>query len=428
MATPLALAQAGLALMGLVDMVVVARVSDLAQAAVGLGNALFFVFAVFGMATMAAVDPLVSQATGAKEPATARTYFWQGIAVSFVLGIVLCLPVLASSFVLERFGVEPHVAQLARAYIVARLWSLPAMLLFSSCRSYFQGINQVGRIFYAVLISNLLNAAVVMALVHGFGPIPPLGAGAVGAGLATALCTWAGVGVLLWGMAPRPEGTRRRPSWHAIQRILQLGVPIGLYVVSESLVFTLVGVFAATLSPAASAAHYAALSWMGFSFCFGLGLSNAASVRIGWAIGRGDFASLRRIGTVAMLSAILLMVPWTVLYSAFPLLPAKLTTDSPQALALALPLFVIGGFFQLMDGLGAVSAGLLRGTGDTKSALYVTLFGYYGVAAPLGIYLATAQGLGVRGLWWGLAAGVMVLGPALAARFHRRIAKPLGRL
>jgi len=425
MATPLALAQAGQALMGLVDMVVVARVSDEAQAAVGLGNALFFVFAVFGMATLSAVDPLVSQAVGAKEPATARTHFWQGVAVSCALGLLLCLPVLASSFLLERFGVEPQVAQLARAYIWARLWSLPAMLLFSNCRAYFQGINKPSLIFYAVLVSNLLNAAAVVVFVHGFGPIPAMGA--VGAGVATALCTWAGVGVLLMGMGPRPEGVKRRPSWPAGLHILRLGVPLGLHAVSEVSIIALMGIFASTLSPAASAAHYATMTWMSFSFCFALGLGNAASVRIGWAVGRGDFASLRRIGAVAMASSIVLMAPWTVLFSAFPRLPASLTTDSPETLALALPLFVIGGFFQLMDGLGGVSAGLLRGAGDTKPAFYVTMLGYYAVAAPIGMYLAL-QGMGVKGLWWGTAVGVMLIGPALAARFYWRISKPLARV
>ena len=426
MATPLALAQAGQALMGLVDMVVVARVSDTAQAAVGLGSALFFVFAVFGMATLSAVDPLVSQAVGAKEPATARTHFWQGVAVSFGLGLLLCLPVLACSYLLEYFRVEPEVASLARDYVWARLWSLPALLLFSAGRAYFQGINKPSLIFYAVVVSNLFNAVAVTVCVHGFGPIPAMGA--VGAGLATGLCSWVGTGVLLWGMGPRPQGTRRRPSFQASRYILKLGVPLGLHAVSEVSVFTLLGIFAATLSPSASAAHYAALQWMSFSFCFALGLGNAASVRVGWAIGRADFASLRRIGAVAMVSSLVLMAPWATLFLAFPGLPARLTTDSAEAFALALPLFAIGGLFQLMDGLGGVCAGLLRGAGDTKPAFYVTFLGYYALAAPLGIYLTFFQGMGVKGLWWGTALGVFLIGPLLAARFYWRISKPLARI
>jgi len=425
LATPLALAQAGNALMGLVDMVVVARVSDTAQAAVGLGNALFFVFAVFGLATLSAVDPLVSQAFGAKEPATARTHFWQGVAVSCGLGLLLCLPVLACSYLLESFHVEPQVAQLARAYIWARLWSMPAMLLFSASRAYFQGVDKPGLIFFAVLISNVFNVLAVLACVHGFGPIPAMGA--MGSGLATGFCSWVGVGVLALAMGPRPQGTQRRPSWKAAKHILTLGVPLGLHAVSEVSIVALMGIFAATLSATASAAHYATMTWMSFSFCFALGLGNAASVRTGWAIGRGDFASLRRIGAVAMASSIALMAPWTVLFSAFPHLPASLTTDSAEALALALPLFVIGGLFQLMDGLGAVSAGLLRGAGDTKPAFYVTMLGYYVLAAPVGIYLAL-QGMGVRGLWWGTAVGVVFIGPVLAARFYWRISKPLARV
>jgi len=455
LATPLALAQAGLALLGLVDMLVVSRVSDLALAAVGLGNALFFTFAVFGMATLSAVDPLVSQAMGAKEPTTARTHFWQGVSVSIALSLALCIPLLACVFSLERFGVEPELAQLARGYVLARLWSLPAMLLFSTCRAYFQGIGKPGRIFYVVAMANLFNLGAVMLFVQGWGPIPAMGA--VGAGLATALCSWLNVGLILWGMGPPeamggaegrgaegrggeegantlgpslgpPPSVLRRPSWKAAKRILKLGLPIGLQAASESIVFTFIGVVAATIGQVASAAHQAALTWMGFSFCFALGLGNAASVRIGWAIGRKAWGTLRRTGAVAMASALSLMAPWALLFSVFSHWPASLTTHSAEALALALPLFVIGGFFQLMDGLNAVVAGLLRGTGDTKPAFYISMLGYYVIGAPLGLYLAFIRGMGVKGLWWGLAVGLMAMGPAMALRFYHRISKPLERV
>ncbi|MCL2012139.1 MAG: MATE family efflux transporter [Cystobacterineae bacterium] len=444
MATPLALAQAGLAFMGLVDMLVVSQVSDLDQAAVGLGNALFFTFAVFGMATMMAVDPLVSQAIGAKEPSTARTHFWQGLSVSLVGGLLLCLPLLACIYSLERFNIEPELAKLSRNYVLARLWSLPAMLLFSNCRAYFQGLGLPRRILQATLVSNLFNVVAVLALVHGFGPIPPMGA--TGAGLATGLCTWIGLwAILRHGLQKKPSPSqkqvppvppvqpvppppRRRPSWASAKGILKLGIPIGLQAAAECTVFTLVGMLAGTMSQTAAAAHQVAMTWMSFSFCFALGLGNAASVRIGWAIGRNDLGALRRTGAVAMASALTLMAPWAAFFSLFPHWPAGLTAHSTETMALAMPLFVIGGLFQLMDGLSAVSSGLLRGTGDTRSAFYVTTLGYYAIATPLGAYLAFSKNMGVHGLWWGLAAGVMLMGPALALRFFWRTSKPLARI
>ncbi|MCL2315322.1 MAG: MATE family efflux transporter, partial [Proteobacteria bacterium] len=273
------------------------------------------------------------------------------------------------------------------------------------------------------------------------------------AGLATALCSWVTLWAILWGVGGAGGGLELggkswvwarvlwrgakgllgrgpppcRASWASAKRILKLGIPIGLQATSESIVFTFVGVIAASMSEAASAAHNATMAWMGFSFCFALGLGGAASVRMGWAIGQEAWGALRRTGAVAMVSSLSLMAPWAILYSMFPRLPAGHTTHSAEALALAIPLFVIGGFFQLMDGLSAVVSGLLRGAGDTQPAFYITTLGYYGIGAPLGLYLAYIEGLGVRGLWWGLAVGVMVIGPTLALRFYWRISKPLAR-
>src|SRR4051812_5479226 len=88
---PLALAQAGQALFGVVDTAVVGRVSAQAQGAVGLGNAFFIGIGVLGMGVMMALDPLISQAIGAKEPGRARSLYWQGVWISLIASAVLAL-------------------------------------------------------------------------------------------------------------------------------------------------------------------------------------------------------------------------------------------------------------------------------------------------------------------------------------------------
>src|SRR5215210_455171 len=89
LAVPLALAQAGTQLMGLVDVAVLGRYGARELAASGIGNAVFFAFSVVGMGIILGVDPLVSQAVGAADRVRARHALWQGIWLSLLISAVL---------------------------------------------------------------------------------------------------------------------------------------------------------------------------------------------------------------------------------------------------------------------------------------------------------------------------------------------------
>ena len=65
LATPLVLIQVGAMLMGVVDTIMVGRVSAQALAAVALGNLYYFVLSIFGMGVLMALDPIIAQALGA---------------------------------------------------------------------------------------------------------------------------------------------------------------------------------------------------------------------------------------------------------------------------------------------------------------------------------------------------------------------------
>src|SRR2546428_13338759 len=82
LAFPLAAAEAGTQVMSLVDMAVIGRLGGLELAAAGLANAVYFGISGFGLGLMLGVDPLISQAVGAREFSRARRVMWQGILVA----------------------------------------------------------------------------------------------------------------------------------------------------------------------------------------------------------------------------------------------------------------------------------------------------------------------------------------------------------
>src|SRR5689334_3514617 len=89
LAGPLVLTNAGNMLLGLVDVAVVGRLGEDAIAGAGLGNAIFFTAGLFGLGTLFGLDPLLSQALGAGEPAKARAVLTQGLWLALLVSIPL---------------------------------------------------------------------------------------------------------------------------------------------------------------------------------------------------------------------------------------------------------------------------------------------------------------------------------------------------
>lgn len=417
LALPLALAQAGQALMGLVDTAVLGRLSPTAQAGAGLGNSLVFTCTFFGMGVMLALDPLVSQAIGAGEPARARTFYWQGVWLALLTSLVVMLPIVLMPLVIERFGVAPDIARDAGRYMWWRLPAVSGALLFIAARSYLTGLGQVAITFWAMIAANVANLLLDLGLVFGVGPVPAMGV--AGAAVATVFCTWLQFGVLLLGLGPAPAGSRRRFDRAAVMKAVRLGTPIGLHFIAESGVFTLVGLFATRLGAVAGAAHQVALNWGSLTFCVAAGIGSAAATRVGWGIGKNDVAAARRAGFTAFRSVSFFMAGSSALFLVAPWPLAHAMTSDPAVAQLTVALFVVLAVFQLSDGLQAVGAGALRGLGDTTFTFWANMVGHWVIGLPIAWLLGINGSLGVVGLWWGLSAGLTAVGVALVVRFGR---------
>jgi multidrug resistance protein, MATE family len=401
---------------------VLGRLSAAAQAGAGLGNSLTFTCSFFGMGVMLALDPLVSQAIGAGEPAKARTHYWQGVWLALMTSVVVMIPIAVIPFTLEPFGVLPSVAEAARTYMWWRLPGVAGLLLFVTARSYLTGTNRVAITFWAMVVANIANLVLDVGLVFG------LGLGVPGAAIATVLCTWLQFGVLLFGFGPSIEGTRRRFDRRDVLGAFRIGAPIGLHFIAESGVFSLTGLLAGRLGEAAAAAHQVALNWASLTFCVASGIGSAAATRVGWGIGRQDTGAARRAGLTAFLSVAVFMFGGSMVFLAFPHVMAGLMSEDPAVIETVMALFVVVAVFQISDGVQAVGAGALRGTGDTTFTFWANIVGHWCIGLPVAWWLGVRGPYGVVGLWWGLSAGLTAVAIALIVRFHRSTLKPIERL
>ena len=436
LSAPIAFAQAGYALMGLVDTAVVGRLGAPALGAIGLANGLFFAVAVIGLGAMMGLDPLFAQALGAGDEKRARELVWQGLWLSVAVAAILALPIAALPLVLQPAGIEPVVAHDARLFLWLRIPGLWPLLAFAALRSYLQASHRLRALVIATVIANLANLLLDVALVFGRWGFPALGA--PGAGLATSICSFFQLAVLALAVirghhthfgdnssAARAEMRMVSPNYRDFRKALRVGIPVGLQMGAEVGVFALVGLLAGGLGALSLAAHQISISLASFTFCAAVGVGQAGSVRVGWEVGARNTPAARRAGLTAFAGGAGIMSVSALLFWLIPGPLARMLSDQSDAIAASIPLLAVCAFFQISDGIQGVGAGVLRGAGDTRFAFVANLVGHYAVGLPVAIVLGFFWHMGVIGLWWGLCAGLTAVAIALLTRFLRLSAREI---
>jgi multidrug resistance protein, MATE family len=427
LAVPVVLAEIGWTSMGLVDTLMVGPLGPAAIGAVGLGSIVFLSVGIFGMGLLLGLDTLVSQAFGAGRIDRCHHWLIQAIYLACAVSVPLTLLSLGVAATLPRWGLNPDVLAMATPYLRVVTVSMLPLLLYAAFRRYLQAMNVVRPITIALISANLVNVAVNWVLIYGHLGFPALGP--EGAAWATVLSRVYMAAVLLAAIVASDRRQvsglaeeARRVDRAAIRRLLALGGPAGFQILLEVGVFAAATALAGRLRPADLAAHQIALNLWSFVFMVPLGLNAAGAVRVGQAVGRRDPSGVRRSGWTALaLGAAFTTASAAVFLAAARPLIAAFSSDA-AVLATGTSLLAIAGLCLVFDGTQAVSTGILRGLGETRIPMLTNLAGHWLVGLPLGYTACFILGWGVRGLWLGLATGLVIVGSLLLATWSRRTA------
>jgi MATE family multidrug resistance protein len=431
LAVPVVVVQLGLMLMGVVDTVMVGRLSAEALGAVALGNLFFFTAAVIGWGTLMALDPVVAQAVGARdEPAIARG-LQRGIILSGVVTIPTMLALLLVAPALRAMGQPAELIPDASRYIYIIIPGLLPFYLFIAFRQTLQALERIAPIVPAIVAANQHNALLNWAFIYGNAGAPAMGV--AGAALATTLSRFVLAGAVLYtgwdALGPRlrpwrPESLEPR----ALRRMIRIGLPIGAQMFFEYGVFALVGALMGRIGTLAIGGHQIALNLSAIVFMVPQGIGAAAAVLVGQAIGAQVLPLARRSALGSVLLGGGFMVGAALFFLLFPKKLAGLYSTDPRVVAIAGSLIVLGGFFAVFDGLQAVCIGILRGIGDTRAPVAISMVGYWLIGMPVSVVLGFPLGLGPDGLWWGLVIGLAVTAAVLLIRVQVRLRSALRRI
>jgi len=410
------------------DVVILGQLGAQTLAAMVLAGQFLFTVLIFGSGFSIAVMPMVAQAYGRGDATSVRRSLRMGLWVAIVYWVLAQPLFWNAEAILLAFGQKPDVAALAGNYVlIAEFGILPA-LLYNVFRALVSAIGKASVILSVTIAMLALNSLFAYALVLGHFGLPALGM--TGAAIVSVAVQFAGL-LFLIAYVESIEQTRKyelfvrfwRPDWKAFFEVVHLGLPIGITVLAEVSLFSVASLLMGQIGTLQLAAHGIALQLASISFMVPLGLSQAATVRVGIAHGRGDLDGLIRASITVMAIATLVAVFCGLLLFFWPTYFGSwfINVDSADAAAVlgfAGPFIVVAGIFQLMDGLQAIASGLLRGLKDARVPMILALISYWPIGFLLAWVLAFPFGMGGIGIWIGFLIGLCAASVLLCGRFY----------
>jgi MATE family multidrug resistance protein len=424
LAVPVVLSELGWMAQGVVDTIMVGKLGPAAIGAVAVGNAVYYTPSLFGIGLLLGLDTLVSHAYGRNDHEECHRWLAQGVYLACIVTPPLMLLIALASFGFARVGVVPEVAGMAGSYLrILNLSTLP-LLLYGAARRYLQGVGQVRVITVTFVLANLLNWFLNWTLIYGRLGMPALGVD--GSAISTCVARLA-MALALIGFAWRYERQRGHPLFRhwagpsvlKLKQMARLGAPAAGQILLEVGAWNLATVSAGYLTPVALATHSIALNYASITYMVPLGVSAAAAVSVGHAVGAGDLPRARRAGWLALGLGTSFMLLAAVVFLVAPEPLIALYTRDAQVLAVGPSLLWVAAAFQIFDGIQTVCTGALRGLGETRIPMFANFVGYWVLGLPLGLTLCFALHWGIYGMWIGLTLALIVIASMLLFRWQK---------
>lgn len=413
------------------DVLLMGRLGATQLAAATLALNLTFTFNLLMLGLVTASSPMMATALGERFNAVrdVRRTFRAGLWLLVIALPAYWLVLWNIGTLMRAFGETEELAREGQSFMRAYMWCTGPWLVFQLLRNFVAALERPRAILWLSLGGIGLNALLSWSLIFGHLGLPALGL--PGGGLGSTL-TWFILCGALVGMTTLDRRFRRfhlfghfwRFDPERTMAMVRLGWPIGVTMALEMGVFALAAYFMGWIGAPAVAAHAVALQLAALTFMVPLGLGQAATVRVGMALGRRDEAGITRAGWTAWVIGVgfmgsMAIVMWTI---PRPLVTLFLSGGPQNAvvIGLAVSFLRVAAAFQLVDGAQVIGAGMLRGLHDTRWPLLFALVGYWVVGLGIGSWLAFGADWKGLGIWIGLATGLASVAALMLARWLMR--------
>ncbi|CUU35597.1 putative efflux protein, MATE family [Armatimonadetes bacterium DC] len=389
------------------DRIFVGRLGAEALAAVGVGGQMVFLTMALAMAVSTGATAIVARMVGANDRAQLREAARQALGIAIVLGVLLTvLGYLLLPFLLDWYRLNERANRLAHEFLGWALLGVPGTFLLMGLSGTFRGLGDTRSPMIASIGATLAHILGDWLLIFGNLGFPNLGI--QGAGIAMALSTWVGAGILWvqqWVRSERELAIPAFPIRAWWVRIMRIGLPASartfIYSTS-SVMFT--GILSATAAgTAAVAALPIGLTAESIAFMPGFAFAIAASALVGQALGAKNERLAERFGWASAWQACAVMTTMAIVFFVFAEYFARLFTSDPKVIELAVAYLRINALTEPLLAFGMVLAGALQGAGDSLKAMLATFITQWVVRIPLAYLMAFWLGWDAYGAWGAMA-------------------------
>ena len=370
LAYPVVLATIAETAMQVIDTAMVGRLGAAELGAVGFAGLVIWNCFVLFTGTAQGAQAFVSRHDGADERERCGPWIWQAV---WLVVPAMTVWVIALFYLFPKIvafvGPSPEMQEAAISFGWARLPGGPAVAMNFALFAFFRGIGDTR----TPLVITLIAVAVHLVLAYGmiFGHLGFPAWGVAGAGAAQAITSWIYLALLLYAVLRKPVRERYntrpvRPRREEMARFLRTSAPIGGQWFLDMTTFAIFGAIVARMGDAPAAASQAMLQLLALSFMQAVAISISCATLVGRYIGAGDLDAAERTYRSGLSLGLALTALIAVLFLSIPGPLLRLFNDEPEFLALGRPLLALGAFFQIVDAVGIIANGSLRGAGDTR--------------------------------------------------------------
>ena len=415
--------------MNCVDTIVAGQAGEVSLSAVAIGSSIYTPVALFAAGILMIIGPVISNMMGMNVKTRIGYFLNHGLWLAFALSVFV-MPILW--FVRPIIGMlsdNVDMVHMSEDYILAIMWGVPAFLGFVTLKSLNEGVNMTKPAMYVGIIGLLVNIPANFIFVFGLLGMPKMGA--AGCGVATALIFWIEFLLIFIFVYRHPKHRSyrkhivmwRRPTLSVVVKLIKLGIPVGISILCEVLLFCVASLVLAPLGVLQVASHQVAVNVSSLVFMLPLSVGLASSIRVAYHLGKKDRVGVKSAIILSYALVLVIAVITCIGIVLFRYDIALLYNDNPEIISLAGTLLLIGVFYQLSDCVQVVSTGVLRGFRDTVSISVITFISYWIVGFPICYVLARTNWIvpqmDAKGVWIGFICGLTVSAILLIIRVRK---------
>jgi len=433
LAYPVILGMLGHTLISIVDNIMVGNLGSTELAAVSLGGSFVFIGMSLGIGFSTAITPLVSMADAEKDDKKIRSVFHHGLLSCVILGVFVFILIVLAKPIMYIMHQPKEVIDLASPYIDWVAFSLIPVIIFQGYKQFADGLSRTKYSMYAIFMANIIHIFINYVLIYGVWIFPKLGI--IGAALGTVISRILMVVFMHYIMKNNAQlnpyfknFSFREIKKTMLKKIASLGIPSAMQMLFEVALFTAAIWLCGSIGKTSQAANQIALTLATTTFMFAMGLSVAATIRVGNNKGLMDYKNLIIVARSVFILAIILEtffgLLFVILHNFLPHLFLNMenvnqAVENKEVIIIASKLLLVAAVFQISDGIQVVVLGALRGLQDVKVPMYITFVAYWVVGFPISFFLGKYTELKSVGVWIGLLAGLSTAAIFLYIRFHK---------